>query len=154
MMIDRRMVLTAIAVLALAAACGSPEPTPTPTSPAPAPTATATPTPAPRDASETARRQAEDGSAGKPEGAVGFDYSAVTDPSDISQLPPEVQELATCMKSTMGGERFGAAMVQILERYYVPLSIDLVLIDACGVTLKQMQDLGTLFGLGSGPPVH
>jgi len=152
MMIDRRVVLTAVAVLALAAACGSPEPTPTPTSPPPAPTATATP--APSDAGETTGGQAEDGSARESEGAGGFDYSTVTDPSDISQLPPEVQELATCMKNTMGDERFGAAMVQILERYYVPLSIDLALIDACGVTLKQMQDLGTLFGLGSGPPVH
>jgi hypothetical protein len=148
MMIDRRMVLATIAVLALAAACGSPEPTPTPTSPPPAPTATATPTPAPSGAGETTGAQAEDGSAGGSEDAGGFDFASVTDPTDISQLPPETQEMATCMKETLGDERFGKVMIQVFERYYVPLDVDLALVSACGLTIRQVSNLGVEFGLG------
>ena len=145
-MIDRRMVLAAIAVLAIAAACGSPEPTPTPGSPPPAPTATATP--APSDAGETTGGQAEDGSAGGSEDTGGFDFASVTDPADISQLPPETQEMATCMKETLGDERFGKVMIQVFERYYVPLDVDLALVSACGLTIRQVSNLGAEFGLG------
>jgi hypothetical protein len=135
----------AITVLGLVAACGSPEPTPTPTSPPPpTPTATATPTPASSDAGETTDGGAVDGSAD----AGGFDYASVTDPTDISQLPPETQEMATCMKETLGDERFGKVMIDIFDRYYVPLDVDLALVNACGLTIRQVSNLGVEFGLG------
>ena len=132
------LVALATCALALLVACSSATPTPTAT-----PEPTATPTPAP----EPTTSGGGDGEGGE-SATPGPDLSAIADPTDIAQLPADVRELATCMKATLGEPRFNQVITQIFARDYIPLSIDLPLIDACGVTLRDMQDLGALFGLG------